>query len=200
MQEEEVECPNEEDGEEEMKETKNESGTKFPKLWSEEDEISLVSGYYEYQGIKAKSDIGGFYEFIKPRLIRSCVKQSQVSDKICRLKKKFMENSSKFEHNTHNTPHLQTLFELSTKIWGSMVCSKFEVSNDLMCEEFDGFLFHEGVDVELLESERVRSMKRKFGEVQLCRSRFEYKQAKLAKNMERLKYDHYNRALVKFFP
>lgn len=80
----------------------------------------------------------------------------------------------------------------------STVGMKFDLSNDFMSKEFVEFLYNEGVDVDLMDSERVRDLKRKYGEVEICRSEYEYKQAKLCTKLEKLKCQHYQTALQKF--
>lgn len=90
------------------------------RLWSEEDEIGILQGMIDYQvanGEDPYSDLEAFYEFVKDSLHVS-VSTKQLSDKIRRLKKKYLVNAEKGDDVVFVKPHEDKSFELSKKIWG----------------------------------------------------------------------------------
>ncbi|KAE8075766.1 hypothetical protein FH972_014454 [Carpinus fangiana] len=93
----------------------------IPRLWGEEDELTVLKGMTEYgskTGSDPYSDMGVFHEFIKKSL-RVEVSKSQLMDKIRRMKKKYQTNFNKGGHNMVLKPHERKSFELSKKIHGS---------------------------------------------------------------------------------
>lgn len=90
------------------------------RLWSEEDEIVILQGMIDYQLANEEdpySDLEAFYEFVKDSLHVS-VSMKQLSDKIRRLKKKYLVNAEKGDDVVFVKPHEDKSFELSKKIWG----------------------------------------------------------------------------------
>lgn len=90
------------------------------RLWSEEDEIGILQGMIDYQLAKEEdpySDLEAFYEFVKDSLHVN-VSIKQLSDKIRRLKKKYLVNVEKGEDVVFVKPHDDKSFELSKRIWG----------------------------------------------------------------------------------
>ncbi|MCL7036252.1 hypothetical protein MKW94_017622 [Papaver nudicaule] len=118
----------------------------FQRLWTDEDEIGLLQGFLDFntqRGTLNSSyhhETGPFYDHIKNRLNLDFNK-SQLVEKLRRLKKKYRNvvarvNSGK-EFN-FKTPHDQTTFEISRKIWsGSHNCSNI-VDETLLIMEDDG--------------------------------------------------------------
>ncbi|KAL0533330.1 hypothetical protein IC582_030146 [Cucumis melo] len=80
----------------------------------------------------------------------------------------------------------------------STVGMKFDLANDFMSKEFVEFLYKKGIDVKLMDSKKVKDLKKKYGEVQICRSQFEFKYASLFIKLENLKLQQFQRALQKF--
>jgi hypothetical protein len=99
----------------------------IPRLWGEEDELTVLKGMIEYgskTGSDPYSDMGVFHEFIKKSL-RVEVSKSQLMDKIRRMKKKYQTNFNKGGHDmVFSKPHERKSFELSKKIWGSQTTPK----------------------------------------------------------------------------
>lgn len=90
------------------------------RLWSEDDEIVILQGMIDYQLANDEdpfSDLEAFFEFVKDSLHVS-VSMKQLSDKIRRLKKKYMVNAEKGDDVVFVKPHEDKSFELSKKIWG----------------------------------------------------------------------------------
>ncbi|XP_074379828.1 STOREKEEPER protein-like [Apium graveolens] len=89
------------------------------RIWSEDDEIVLLQGMIDYQLANDEdpySDLEAFYEFLKDSLHVS-VSIKQLSDKIRRLKKKYLGNAEKGDV-VFAKAHEDKSFELSKKIWG----------------------------------------------------------------------------------
>ena len=98
----------------------------IPRLWGEEDELTVLKGMIEYgskTGSDPYSDMGVFHEFIKKSL-RVEVSKSQLMDKIRRMKKKYQTNFNKGGYIMVLKPHERKSFELSKKIWGSQTTPK----------------------------------------------------------------------------
>ncbi|GMN71256.1 hypothetical protein TIFTF001_055137 [Ficus carica] len=94
-------------------------------MWSEEDEIALLKGMSHYKAKKGNdpnADMGAFHDFIKEKLNPDITKY-KLSEKIRRLKKKYLNNASKIEEDDEDPifpkPHELRSFQLSKKIWGT---------------------------------------------------------------------------------
>ncbi|KAI3968660.1 hypothetical protein MKX01_028810 [Papaver californicum] len=121
----------------------DESRKLFQRLWTDEDEIGLLQGFLDFNTqrgtINSSYETGPFYDHIKNRLNLDFNK-SQLVEKLRRLKKKYRNvvarvNSGK-DFN-FKTPHDQTTFEISRKIWsGSHNCSNI-VDETLVIMEDD---------------------------------------------------------------
>ncbi|KAB5534474.1 hypothetical protein DKX38_017560 [Salix brachista] len=100
----------------------------FQRLWTEDDEISLLQGIIDFiaeKGYDPSKDTNAFLDFIKQSL-HFDVSMTQLKDKIFRLRKKFENNvkGKKGENKVFSKPHDQKGFDLSKYIWGSEGCIK----------------------------------------------------------------------------
>ncbi|KAK8516086.1 hypothetical protein V6N13_025615 [Hibiscus sabdariffa] len=90
----------------------------FQRVFSEEDEIVLLEGLYEYLKESGGADEGainmvGFHAYIKGS-IHTEITKAQLSDKIKRLKRRFRNNQDRvFKQDSHE----KRVFELCSKIW-----------------------------------------------------------------------------------
>uniref|UniRef100_A0A1J3ICI0 Mediator-associated protein 1 n=1 Tax=Noccaea caerulescens TaxID=107243 RepID=A0A1J3ICI0_NOCCA len=104
-------------GEEETKKTY------FQRVWTEDDEISVLQGLIDYEtdtGASPFVDSTGFYESVK-KSISFEVRKIQLMEKVRGLKKKFENNrckGKKGEDPTFAKPHDRKAFDLSKNIWG----------------------------------------------------------------------------------
>ncbi|GMN75493.1 hypothetical protein TIFTF001_056615, partial [Ficus carica] len=94
-------------------------------MWSEEDEIALLKGMSHYKAKKGtypNADMGAFHDFIKEKLNPDITKY-KLSEKIRRLKKKYLNNASNIEEDDEDPIfsklHELRSFQLSKKIWGT---------------------------------------------------------------------------------
>ncbi|KAK9278489.1 hypothetical protein L1049_028055 [Liquidambar formosana] len=100
-------------------------GYGIQRLWSEDDEMAILKGMIDYQsetGTDPIADKGAFYKFIEKSL-RVEVSQTQLIDKIRKLKKKYQNNVKKGrngEDPVFPKPHDCKSFEFSKKIWGGV--------------------------------------------------------------------------------
>lgn len=103
----------------------DESRRLFQRLWTDEDEIELLQGFLDYtthRGTHNAShhhDTTAFYDKIKSRLQLDCNK-NQLVEKLRRLKKKYrnvVNRISSGKEFAFKSPHDQTTFEISKKIW-----------------------------------------------------------------------------------
>lgn len=106
----------------------------FQRLWSEDDEITILKGMIDYRkkGGDPLADMEAFSDFIKDSL-HTDFKTTQLSDKIRRLKKKYLNNASKSKtggDRTFSKPHEQNAYDLSRKIWGGGVEASESVENE----------------------------------------------------------------------
>ncbi|KAG2318257.1 hypothetical protein Bca4012_069254 [Brassica carinata] len=113
----------------------------FQRLWTDEDETELLRGFLDYVttarrgGSSHPPDTAPFYEMIKSRLQLEFNK-NQLVEKLRRLKKKYRNVMSKFgsgKEVVFKSPHDQSTFEISRKIWnrtGKII--GFEDNNSVM--------------------------------------------------------------------
>ncbi|CAN1272064.1 Probable transcription factor At5g28040 [Linum perenne] len=95
----------------------------FQRLWTDEDEIELLQGFYEYTSQRGGShhDTAMFYDQIKSKL-QLDFNKNQLVEKLRRLKKKYRNVLSKIgsgKEFSFKSPHDQVTFEISRKIWSS---------------------------------------------------------------------------------
>ncbi|XP_023531444.1 STOREKEEPER protein-like [Cucurbita pepo subsp. pepo] len=109
---------------EDIEEGKKVSGSGINRLWSEDDEISILQGMIDFQLAKGSdpyADMSQFLEFIKKNLSVD-VSKNQLIDKVRRLKKKYRNNSEKGRNGDDPVflkQHEHKSFVLSKKIWGN---------------------------------------------------------------------------------
>lgn len=109
---------------EDIEEGKKVSGSGINRLWSEDDEISILQGMIDFQLAKGSdpyTDMSQFLEFIKENLSVE-VSKNQLIDKVRRLKKKYKNNSEKGRNGDDPVflkQHEHKSFVLSKKIWGN---------------------------------------------------------------------------------
>ncbi|CAN1245318.1 Probable transcription factor At5g28040 [Linum grandiflorum] len=96
----------------------------FQRLWTDEDEIELLQGFYEYssqRGGGSHHDTALFYDQIRSKL-QLDFNKNQLVEKLRRLKKKYRNVVSKIESGkdfSFKSSHDQVTFEISRKIWSS---------------------------------------------------------------------------------
>ncbi|NP_001305529.1 STOREKEEPER protein [Solanum tuberosum] len=90
-------------------------------LWSDDDQLALLKGILEYKtvkGMEPSADMSAFHEFIRGKL-QAEVSKSQISDKVRRLKKKFLTNVKDGEEPVFKKGQDFLIFEHSKRIWGA---------------------------------------------------------------------------------
>ncbi|KAK4368466.1 hypothetical protein RND71_012258 [Anisodus tanguticus] len=105
----------------EEEEKKTTTTTPIIRLWSDEDQVAILKGMLEFKnqkGTEPNTDMSAFHEFIKGKL-QVEVSKTQLSEKLRRLKKKFLTNVKDGEEPIFSKPHDHLVFEYSKKIWGS---------------------------------------------------------------------------------
>ncbi|OIT00167.1 PREDICTED: STOREKEEPER protein-like [Nicotiana attenuata] len=104
-----------------VSEEKKSAATTPSRLWSDEDQLAILKGMAEFKAQKGSepnaTDMSAFHDFIKGKL-QVEVSKSQVTDKLRRLKKKFVTNMKIGEEPVFSKPHDYLMFEFSKKIWG----------------------------------------------------------------------------------
>jgi len=107
----------------EEKKSSSTPGGFITRLWSDEDEVSVLNGMIDFKNVKGldpNADMGAFYNFIKGKL-QVDFSREQLRTKITRLKKRFLNALKKGENGLDpviSKPHEIMVFELSKKIWG----------------------------------------------------------------------------------
>lgn len=105
----------------------DESRRLFQRLWTDEDEIELLQGFFEYTtshrgiGSSHHPDTALFYDQIKSKL-QLDFNKNQLVEKLRRLKKKYRNVMSKISSGkdfSFKSPHDQATFEISRKIWSN---------------------------------------------------------------------------------
>ncbi|XP_049353255.1 STOREKEEPER protein-like [Solanum verrucosum] len=90
-------------------------------LWSDDDQLALLKGIAEYkavEGMEPKADMSAFHEFIRGKL-QVEVSKSQLSEKLKRLKKKFLSNVKGGEEPVFMKGQDFLVFQHSKRIWGA---------------------------------------------------------------------------------
>ncbi|XP_011075324.2 GLABROUS1 enhancer-binding protein-like [Sesamum indicum] len=99
----------------------SEKNTPFSKIFSEEDEISLLKGLAIFWADGRNNKWTEFYNFIKDSLPHQFTR-TQVSEKIRRLKGKFENNFERARANggclDFSDAHESAVFEVSKTLWG----------------------------------------------------------------------------------
>ncbi|KAL2234413.1 UNVERIFIED_CONTAM: GLABROUS1 enhancer-binding protein-like 1 [Sesamum indicum] len=99
----------------------SEKNTPFSKIFSEEDEISLLKGLAIFWADGRNNKWTEFYNFIKDSLPHQFTR-TQVSEKIRRLKGKFKNNFERARANggclDFSDAHESAVFEVSKTLWG----------------------------------------------------------------------------------
>lgn len=98
----------------------------FSKTFSDEDEIAILKGLAVFWAHGKNNNWTAFYSFIKDQLLHPYTKL-QVSEKIRRLKEKFLKNFKKSEADNDSgrfDPHEALIFKLSKRLWGDDVFRK----------------------------------------------------------------------------
>ncbi|KAK8546020.1 hypothetical protein V6N13_067258 [Hibiscus sabdariffa] len=113
----------------------DESRRLFQRLWTDEDEIELLKGFLHYTTSKTNPnsssssshhhhhDTALFYDLIKSKL-QLDFNKNQLVEKLRRLKKKYRNVMNKINSGkdfSFKSPHDQTTFEISRKIWSNSV-------------------------------------------------------------------------------
>lgn len=101
----------------------------FQRLWTDEDEITILQGFLEFTTQRGTThashqyDTGPFYEQIKKQLPLEFNK-NQLIEKLRRLKKKYRNVVSRMvsgKEFTFKSAHEQATFEIARKIWSANV-------------------------------------------------------------------------------
>ena len=133
---------------------KNNNKKKTARVWSQDDEITLLQALYEYaqkkraNPVAAPADMNRFYNSFKKSFHRK-VTRIQVATKVRKLRKKFKDNIAAGKTNLlikDNKTHDQNVYQLSNDIWGLMdLNSKCVVNNKLKMKSTLSFEGH-GMD------------------------------------------------------
>ncbi|XP_042516694.1 probable transcription factor At1g11510 [Macadamia integrifolia] len=104
-------------------EKKPEKKKLFERIWSDEDELTILKGMLNYHSTNGSDvDMSKFHEFIK-EAFNFDVAKSQLADKIRRLRKKFINNASRAKEGvdpSFSKHHDTKVFRLSKKLWGNL--------------------------------------------------------------------------------
>ncbi|XP_042499750.1 probable transcription factor At1g11510 [Macadamia integrifolia] len=93
----------------------------FQMVWFEDYELGILKGmldYYSQKGSEAYNNMTDFHEFIK-NTFHVDVSKNQLSDKVRRLRKRFMNNACKGKEGNDlvfSKSHKNKVFKLSKKI------------------------------------------------------------------------------------
>lgn len=91
--------------------------TPFSKVWSDEDEVSILTGIIKFRkekGLDIQTNMFAFYNYIIDSLMLQAT-LTQLREKVRALRKKYEKNVS--SKKSPKTPHEVELFQLSQKIW-----------------------------------------------------------------------------------
>ncbi|GKC47755.1 probable transcription factor, partial [Tanacetum coccineum] len=147
----------------------------FQRLWTDEDEIELLQGYYDYittRGMMTSSshhhhDTTAFYDEIKGKLQLEFNK-NQLVEKLRRLKKKYRNVVSKIasgKEYVFKSPHDQATFDIACMIWKDVNTNNNNstpvvVVNGIDEDENVAFNLNENNNGDVNSLEKKRSRKR----------------------------------------
>ncbi|XP_009777843.1 STOREKEEPER protein-like [Nicotiana tabacum] len=118
-----------------VSEEKKSAATTPSRLWSDEDQLAILKGMADFKAQKGSepnaTDMSAFHDFIKGKL-QVEVSKSQVTDKLRRLKKKFLTNVKISDDPVFSKPHDYLMFEFSKKIWGDAGTSNTNGINEIV--------------------------------------------------------------------
>ncbi|CAK8566525.1 unnamed protein product [Lathyrus sativus] len=111
--------------EEDNKKSGDDSKRLFQRVFTEEDEMAIIKGIYDYiteTGNDPFKYHTAFYEFVK-KSIHFKVTLEQLRDKMRRLKQKYQKYETKAKAKSGKTPNFskandRIMFEFGQKIWG----------------------------------------------------------------------------------
>jgi len=104
----------------------------FQRLWTDEDEIAILQGFYEFTSQRGTThhahqhDTGPFYDQIRTKL-QLDFNKNQLVEKLRRLKKKYRNVVNRMNSGkdfVFKSPHDQATFEISRKIWSNSIISR----------------------------------------------------------------------------
>ncbi|CAK8566527.1 unnamed protein product [Lathyrus sativus] len=115
----------EKEPEEDNKKSGDDSKRLFQRVFTEEDEMAIIKGIYDYiteTGNDPFKYHTAFYEFVK-KSIHFKVTLEQLRDKMRRLKQKYQKYETKAKAKSGKTPNFskandRIMFEFGQKIWG----------------------------------------------------------------------------------
>lgn len=137
----------------------------FQRLWSPEDEIVILKGIIQHTattGLDPSANINDFYLSIK-NSIHVHVTKTQLSDKVRKLKKKYMTNATKAKLPSKS--HDQQLYNLSQEIWGFQTNAvKLDTTNN----NKDVDVVHGKSTLKEDASNQMAEIKRELKKVHIC--------------------------------
>ncbi|CAA2960979.1 STOREKEEPER -like [Olea europaea subsp. europaea] len=99
----------------------------FSQIFTDKDVIVLLQGMIDFKCMHGDKNMTDFYFFIKDKLDTQFTK-IQITEKLRRLRKKFVGNFKKTTENgapgDFSNRHDSIVFELSNKLWGNDGCDK----------------------------------------------------------------------------
>ncbi|PKA54617.1 Mediator-associated protein 1 [Apostasia shenzhenica] len=110
----------------------------FHRLWTDEDEITILQGFLEFTTHRGTThashqyDTGPFYEQMKENL-RLDFNKNQLIEKLRRLKKKYRNVVSRMVSGkdfAFKSAHQQATFEISRRIWSASIKSTHDSDGD----------------------------------------------------------------------
>ncbi|KAF4375223.1 hypothetical protein F8388_000980 [Cannabis sativa] len=113
---------------------KSGSSSKTKRVWNEENEMSLMKGLIEYSNKNTNNNtsVNLATDEFKTFLMESFhinVTKKQLSDKLSRLKAKFLHSQTL----TFSTPHDQKMYELCNIFWNK----HNNINNNISCTDFE---------------------------------------------------------------
>lgn len=175
----------------------NEESKKYKKKsfhWNWTDECTVLENFYEFAG-KNGSYSEEFYHFVKGKL-SSEVSNSQLSDKVYRLRKRFLKDISNMElldgkMSKFSDSNYEKLFELSSNIWGdqnpktghpsssSIIQWKPEEVDRFYEKRFKIFLENIKLDITCIPPDVLQHIRKEWEDVRIARNAYQLKNAKL---------------------
>lgn len=157
--------------------------------WSWSDECVILKNFYEFAG-KNGSYSKDFYHFVKNKLSVE-VSNSQLSDKVYRLRKRFLKDECKGKRRMKISKgnQLEKLYEMSNNIWGSNSNTqntqsggnqwKAEAVNRLCEEMFERVIENVKVDISCIPPNVLEDIRKDWEQMKMAQDEYELKNANL---------------------
>lgn len=186
--------------EDEDEDEKKSGKKKFERIWSEEDEITILKGLADFPSkttTKNEINIIKFYKR-KKKSLQLKATYTQVKNKVRKLGQKYKINEKKLKNGVNrkfifSKPHDRILFNLSMKVWGNPN-DKNVLEHDLgSCSANNDVV---KMVVEFIEKSENEELKRELKELRFKEMELFVRRCKMMRELSELIWESYNNSMA----